>query len=212
MNIRDDIYQLLTTLPTPVHHTKIDPLKSNEYPCINVRYMRTKQDIISHDSSWYRQYSDILVTVADSLVDTNYDSNLDSLVENIKQTLMTSGWTNNFESVSGIDTVYDYIRAGENDLAVASITFSTVHSDEYITEFNIPLETVSIDMDLGVQTREVKSLDSDDWSSDIPNPLDIDNEYSHWIEVNKSNQIKTLVDTTDGDGLIDSNITIQLPQ
>lgn len=180
MDIRADIYNVLATMVNPVYQSRVNPLTSDKYPCLNVFYRNKSLKNKSHDFLFFELTAD--VTIAIAVAQTNgYDSTLDTIVDNTLATLLSNDvWVNKFNNISNISIKYGYDKAGETNLAVATIDL-TLEVDYLVTQPTYPnLNTVGVAINLGNQDRSTKSENPEDWES-----VSLDDEETEYQRVIK---------------------------
>jgi hypothetical protein len=147
MNIREDIYDLLATLPYAVFQTRIDPFQNPTIkPGVSVQLKRSSKELIA-DGATFRTTDEVMVviTLAQQKL---YDAALDAVVEMILSTLLTNAaFVRQFENISEVNVEYDYEAVGETNKASAIITFSLSYVEKFDPNITAILETLHLSYD-----------------------------------------------------------------
>lgn len=148
MNIRDEIYTILATLPYDVFKTKIDPLEDSfEMPGVSVQFREIDRKL----------YSDEMDYIVNSTVDIycvigtadNYDSLMDAVAEAILAVLLTNAaFVAKFSKIQQANTVYQYKRAGDTNVAQARIALTFEYIETFDPVVTATLNTLHTAMDL----------------------------------------------------------------
>lgn len=148
MNVRQDIYNLLSTLPHYIFQCRIDPLQPElDKAGVNVQTLTRKRNNFdtggTHDVT---EDIEIFITLVEP--DIYYD-NLDVVVQLVETTLMTNAeWVSKFSEISEITSIFGYESAGETNQASAKLALTVKYQDQFEPNITLLLERLHIDTDV----------------------------------------------------------------
>lgn len=146
MNVRNNVYNLLKTLPISVFHTRLDPFKSDRYPVISVQNDSSEMQQIGHNLT-YKVTDKFTIFVVVVSTDADADTLLDNIVDSVLEKLWTDAVLNtDYEYVPNISKKYGYVQAGESDLYSCMITTGVQYSTTFNPIINHNLQTVAADV------------------------------------------------------------------
>lgn len=151
-DFRKDIYDRLKTLPYNVYMERVDPIKADKFPFINVQYNDIERRLIGHDFT-FQVDAKVIITIAHNGTVENTPQKVHDIAnECLNKLLKDSDWRSfNFEYLKNFTTRYGTISrneaAGEANLTVANITFDFQETERYIPEFINDYTKAYIDID-----------------------------------------------------------------
>lgn len=147
MNIRDQIYSILATLPYEVFSTKIDPfVDSYSMPGISVQNREVKRKLIGDQVTFDTNTTIDIYIILDQ--PENYDASLDDVVELVLTKLLTNAaFMAQFSNDMSVDTLFEYTAAGDKNIAKARITFMAQYREQFDPDITAILEKVYTDWD-----------------------------------------------------------------